>query len=474
MKELSITAKAWKAANRQIKDPIAVSFFFTQASAIVPRGFATRPARAFLISVTQKKIRHYSQSTSIVSWGQQKHMAWIFLVRESQLLHTKLVTPFLNRHVAKRLVLKYLCIETTGDTSYFRTSRLTNRCSVQGLEFIEWKRKVYLRSSAAYLANFTVMKLRLFRRLFRLHHSCWLLLLPYTYLVFPALSRRLMLMMLLLNKGCSGVVNSSFVSLRLITARVSSRRAAIIWRVVRACLLVSWCLRTSAGIGVGDSRGLRRIRLWRMRFRNDWSGAYRCWVNTCSWCWIGRFSCCRGVLTIVSTLATLNIRSRLLWIIRRLRFISFSIVVLSRAVVRLISGVSRLIRGICWWRRRWSVLLSRCVAISACLSRRSLLSVSCCAGWIGSLYNLPRCLSLLRNIMCPSRCRGLNSVSCSCLRCSVTCLYRRILSLSKSLRVLASRSVTVVVARGHVGRKRKKARVQDVKPTAQRRRGTGL
>lgn len=40
--------------------------------------------------------------------------------------------------------------------------------------------------------------------------------------------------------------------------------------------------------------------------------------------------------------------------------------------------------------------------------------------------------------------------------------------------MLASRSVTVVVARGHVGRKRKKARVQDVKPTAQRRRGTGL
>ena len=37
--------EACKAANRQITDPIAVSyFFFARNSALVPRGFAARPA----------------------------------------------------------------------------------------------------------------------------------------------------------------------------------------------------------------------------------------------------------------------------------------------------------------------------------------------------------------------------------------------------------------------------------------------
>lgn len=59
--------------------------------------------------------------------------------------------------------------------------------------------------------------------------------------------------------------------------------------------------------------------------------------------------------------------------------------------------------------------------------------------------------------------RSLNSITSSCLGCSITGLYRRILSLGKTLGVLASRRITIVVARRHVGRKRKKARVQDVK-----------
>ena len=319
------------------------------------------------------------------------------------------------------------------------------------------------------------MKLGLFWRLFRLHHSHRLLLLSGSDLVFPSLPLRLMLVVLLLNKSSGGIVNSCFVSLRLITSSIPGRGTAITGRVVRACLAVSCRLRASAGIRVGDGGRLRRVRLCWMSFRNNWCGAYRCRINTCSWCWICRFGCPSGVLTIVSTLSALNIGRRLLWIIRRFGFVRFSVVVLSRAMM-LISAMRRLIWSICRWRRRWSVLLSCCVAVSASLRGRTLLSISRRAGRIWRLNNLPRCLSLLRNVMSPSRSRSLNSVTSSSLGCSITCLYRRILSLCKTLGVLTSRRVSVVVTRGHVGWKGKKARVkEDVKPaSAMRSVGGGL
>ena len=70
-KELSITAikKAWKAANRQIKDTIAVSyFFFARTSALVPRRFAARSLRVLTIStVIQRKIRDFSQDHTYIA-----------------------------------------------------------------------------------------------------------------------------------------------------------------------------------------------------------------------------------------------------------------------------------------------------------------------------------------------------------------------------------------------------------------------
>ena len=48
-RQLSIK-EAWKAVKHHIKDPIAVSyFFFAQASALVPCGFATHLPRMLLI-----------------------------------------------------------------------------------------------------------------------------------------------------------------------------------------------------------------------------------------------------------------------------------------------------------------------------------------------------------------------------------------------------------------------------------------
>lgn len=167
-----------------------------------------------------------------------------------------------------------------------------------------------LRPSTADLADITVMKLRLFRWWLWLHHG--LFLLPGSNLVLPSLPLWRLWMMLLLNKGRCGIVNSCFISLWLIICSISSRGTAITRRVIGACLPISGCLSTSVGIRVCDSRRLRRVRLSRMCFRNHRRGTYRSRINTCPRRWISCFSCPSGVLSVISTLSGLHIRRRLL------------------------------------------------------------------------------------------------------------------------------------------------------------------
>lgn len=75
-------------------------------------------------------------------------------------------------------------------------------------------------SSTTNLANIAVMKLRLFRRWLRLHHL--LFLLTGSDLVFPPLPLWCLLMMLLLNEGRGGVIDSCLVSLRLVICSIPS------------------------------------------------------------------------------------------------------------------------------------------------------------------------------------------------------------------------------------------------------------
>ena len=325
-------------------------------------------------------------------------------------------------------------------------------------------------SSTTNLANIAVMKLRLFRRWLRLHHL--LFLLTGSDLVFPPLPLWCLLMMLLLNEGRGGVIDSCLVSLRLVICSIPSWGTTITWSVVRTCLAVSGCLCTSVRIRISHSGRLRWVSLGRMSFRNNRSSAHWCRINICSRRWVSCFGCPSSVLSVISILSALYVRGRLLRIIRRLGFVGLAIVVLSWTVMCLVSAVSCLIRGICRWRWWRSVLLSCRIAISTSLRGRSLLSISSCASWVRRLYDLSRCLILWGNIVPSSRSRSLNSVTSSSLGCSITGLNRWILSLSKTLRVLSSRRIAVVIAGGHVGwLKEKEARGQDVKPAKRKRRG---
>ena len=319
--------------------------------------------------------------------------------------------------------------------------------------------KTNLWSSTTNLTNIAVMKLGLFRRRLWLHHL--LFLLTGSDLVFPPLPLWCLVVMLLLNEGRSGVVDSCLVSLWLIICCIPRWRTTITRSVIRTCLAVSGCLCTRVWIRISHSGWLRRVSLSRMSFRNNRRSAHWCGINICSRRWISCFGCSSGVLSVISILSALYVRRRLLRIVRRLGFVRLSIVILSWTVMSLVRAMSSLIRGICRWWWRWSVLLSCRVAISASLCGRSLLSVSSCASWVRRLYHLPGSLILRGNIVPSSRSRSLNSVTSSSLGCSITCLNRRILSLSKTLCVLPSRRIAVVIAGGHVGwLKEKEARVQ--------------
>lgn len=167
----------------------------------------------------------------------------------------------------------------------------------------------HLRPSTAYLANITVMKLRLLRWRFWLHHR--LFLLSSSNLVLPSLPLWCLLMMLLLNKGRCGIINSCFVSLGLIICCVPCRGTAKTGCVVGACL-ISGCLRASVRVRVSHSRRLRRVRLGRMCFGYHRRRAHRSRINICTRRWVSSFSCSSGVLSVISALSTLHIRGRLL------------------------------------------------------------------------------------------------------------------------------------------------------------------
>lgn len=167
----------------------------------------------------------------------------------------------------------------------------------------------HLRPSTAYLANITVMKLRLLRWWFWLHHR--LFLLSGSNLVLPSLPLWCLLMMLLLNKGRCSIVNSCFVSLGLIICCIPCRRTAKTGCVVGACL-ISGCLRASVRVRVSHSRRLRRVRLGRMCFSYHRRRTHRSRINICPRRWISGFGCPSGVLSVVSALSTLHIRGRLL------------------------------------------------------------------------------------------------------------------------------------------------------------------
>ena len=119
------------------------------------------------------------------------------------------------------------------------------------------KNFTYLWTSAAYLANITVMKLGLFWWWFGLHHAHRWLLLPSANLVFPTLSRRLRMVMLLVDKGCRSVVHCCLVSLSLVASCVSRRCTSVTRRVVRVCLPVCCCLGAGIGVRISHSRRLR-------------------------------------------------------------------------------------------------------------------------------------------------------------------------------------------------------------------------
>lgn len=293
------------------------------------------------------------------------------------------------------------------------------------------------------------MKLRLFWWWFRFYYLLFLLI-SFDF-VFLFLLLWCLLMMLLLNEGCGGVIDSCFVSLRLVICSIFSWGIIIIWSVVWICLVVSGCLCMSVRIWISYSGWLRWVSLGWMSFCNNWCSVYWCWINICFRCWVSCFGCFSSVLSVISILFVLYVCGWLLWIIRCFGFVGFVIVVLSWIVMCLVSVVSCLIRGICWWWWWWSVLLFCCIVISIFLCGRFLLSISSCVSWVRCLYDLFRCLILWGNIVFFSGSRSLNFVISSFLGCFIIGLNWWILSLSKILCVLFFWRIVVVIVGGYVG-----------------------
>lgn len=297
------------------------------------------------------------------------------------------------------------------------------------------------------------MKLRLFRWWFWFYYRLFLLF-GFNF-VFLFLFLWCLLMMLLLNKGCCGIVNSCFVSLRLIICCIFCWGIFKIGCVVGVCL-ISGCLCVSVWVWVSYSWRLWRVCLGWMCFGYYWCCVYRSWINICFRCWISGFGCFSCVLSVVGVLFILYIWGWLLWVVGCFGFVSFFVVILSRVVMSLISIVSCLVGCICWWWWWWSILLFCCVVISIFLSRRFLLSISGCISRIWCLNNLFWSLILWWNVVFFSGCRSLNFVSSGFLGCFIIGLYWWILSLGKILGVLVFWRVVIIVVCGYVGWKEKK------------------